>query len=238
VLFLDGEMPANALQERFAAAVAGGESEPSAELLHVVTPDLQPGIMPDLATAQGQEAIDEVIERLKTEVIIVDNLSAWVRGTGRENEAESWQPVAGWALRHRHAGRSILFVHHAGKGGAQRGTSKKEDLLDTVICLKRPPDYLPADGAVFEVHFEKARALYGSEAEGFEARLTIDNQGRQLWTCRTLETSTSDRVVELANSGLTQKEIAEELGINKSTVCRHYNRAQTEGRIDARRRTG
>jgi hypothetical protein len=76
------------------------------------------------------------------DLIVLDNLSTLVR-SGRENESESWLPVQEWALQLRKRGKSILFVHHAGKTGQQRGTSKKEDVLDTVISLKRPKDYSP-----------------------------------------------------------------------------------------------
>jgi len=41
------------------------------------------------------------------------------------------------------AGKSVFFVHPAGKSGTQRGSSRKEDVLDTVINLRRPPDYSP-----------------------------------------------------------------------------------------------
>ena len=54
----------------------------------------------------------------------------------KENDADSWVPVQAWALAQRRAGRSVLFVHHAGKSGLQRGTSRKEDVLDTVIALR------------------------------------------------------------------------------------------------------
>lgn len=54
-----------------------------------------------------------------------------------------------------------MFIHHAGKSGAQRGTSKREDVLDTVVALKRPGDYVTSQGARFEVHFEKARGIFG-----------------------------------------------------------------------------
>jgi hypothetical protein len=60
-----------------------------------------------------------------------------------ENEGESWVPMATWALARRREGRSVVFVHHAGKSGQQRGSSRREDLLDTVICLKHPSDYMP-----------------------------------------------------------------------------------------------
>ena len=58
-------------------------------------------------------------------------------------------------------GISVLFIHHAGKGGQQRGTSRREDVLDTVIAMRKPADFNPGDGAYFEIHFEKARGLYG-----------------------------------------------------------------------------
>ena len=68
-------------------------------------------------------------------------------------------------------GRAVLFVHHAGKGGPQRGTSRKEDVLDSVIALRRPEDYKASEGARFEVHFEKTRGFTGPDAEPFEATL-------------------------------------------------------------------
>ena len=68
----------------------------------------------------------------------------------------------------------MLVIHHGGKSGMQRGTSRKEDVLDTVIGLRKPPDYQADQGARFEIHFEKARGFYGPEAEPFEARLMGD----------------------------------------------------------------
>ena len=46
-----------------------------------------------------------------------------------------------------------------------------------------------------------------------------------------MEDSTFDRVVTLANDGLSQKDIALELGVNKSNVSRHIRRATGAGLI-------
>ena len=82
-------------------------------------------------------------------LVIVDNLATLCR-TGQPNDADSWLPIQTWALRLRAAGLSVLFIHHSGKNGGQRGTSAKEDILDTVIGLRRPSDYEATEGARFE----------------------------------------------------------------------------------------
>ncbi|MFZ2541127.1 MAG: AAA family ATPase [Gallionella sp.] len=231
VLLVDGEMPGAALQERLAAIVASAGIEPMPDYLSILTPDLQSGAMPDLATYEGQEAISEIVEKVNAELIIIDNLSCLVRGGGRENDAESWLSVSEWALMQRQRGRSVLFIHHSGKNGQQRGTSKKEDLLDVVIGLRRPPDYDPATGACFEIHYEKARHLSGDAVNPIEAQLTTDSAGLCTWAWRNVADSTFDRVVSLANEGLSQTDIANELEINRSTVSRAWRKADVEGKL-------
>jgi hypothetical protein len=229
VLYLDGEMPGAALRERVARIVESVTTEPPEGYLRFVTPDCQPeGIMPDLATYEGQDAVERVLGN--AQVIVIDNLSCLVRHAGKENDAESWLSVAEWGLRMRASGRSVLFVHHAGKGGQQRGTSKREDLLDASILLKRPSDYTPDQGARFEVHFEKARALFGQEVEPIEAALVTDPAGTQLWIMRPVAEAADRQMIELADLGLSQAEIARELGCHRSTVLRALNKAQLEGR--------
>ncbi|MBU4154057.1 MAG: AAA family ATPase [Proteobacteria bacterium] len=229
-IYVDGEMPISALQDRLAAIALMNDTEPPEGFLKLITPDLQSGAMPDLGTKEGQELVDSVVDP-DTSLIVIDNLSCLVRAGGKENDAESWLSVSEWALRHRAAGRSILFIHHSGKSGNQRGTSKREDLLDTVICLKHPADYDPSQGAQFEVNFEKARGLHGDDVRPFEARLITDDKGRPSWTIRDVEDSTLERCVELFKLGLKQAEIAVELDINKSNVSRALRKAEQQGLI-------
>lgn len=228
VLYLDGEMPAVSLQERLSRIVCSSEKKPPEDgFFRILTPDFQHKGIPDLGTAQGQELINQLITDT-TELIIVDNLSAFVR-TGKENDSEGWILMQEWALQQRAAGRSVLFIHHSGKDGKQRGTSKKEDLLDCVLSLKRPSDYNPQDGARFEIHFEKGRELYGDQADPFEAKLVTDELDKQTWSVERLSEATYSRVIDLAKQGLSQNEIAQELQINKSNVSRHMKRARQSG---------
>ena len=229
VIYLDGEMPGASLQSRILAMIADSEVDFDPDYFRILTPDLQDGVMPDLCTVEGQAAIDDLID--DAEIIIVDNLSSLARSGGNENSTESVEATSSWALRMRQQGRTVIFVHHSGKNGVQRGTSKREDILDVVINLRRPPDYKPSEGAKFEVHFEKGRDLQGDDAEPFEVALIKDEHGNQTWAMSTLEDSTFDRVVALAKEGLKQFEIADELGVNKSTVSRHHKRASELGMI-------
>jgi putative DNA primase/helicase len=225
VLFLDGEMPGVVLQERLAAIVASTGRELAAPL-RFVTPDLQAHGTPNLADPLDQERLEPLLDGVA--LVIVDNIATCCHG-GRENETEGWLPVQGWALRQRAAGRSVLFVHHAGKSGNQRGASSREDVLDTVVSLKRPGDYDPAQGARFVVTFEKSRGFHGDAAKGFEASLTTDAAGAQAWAVADLEDSTLDQVVALLRDEVPQADIARELQINRSTVSRHAKRARQEG---------
>jgi RecA-family ATPase len=139
VLYIDGEMPASTMQDRLKALVTASERKAEAPL-KILTPDLQPSRLLNLANRVDQEELEN--ELGDVELIVVDNLSCLVRG-GSENEAESWQPVQDWVLTQRARGRSVVLLHHDGKGGQQRGTSKKEDVLDTVIQLVSPKDHSP-----------------------------------------------------------------------------------------------
>lgn len=230
VLYLDGELPGTVMQSRLLTHLPQIEPEPG--YFRIFTPDLM-GMddqMPDLATSEGQAVINTMIEN-DTALIVIDNLSAWARGSRSENDAESWLPIASWVLSLRRQGIAVLIIHHAGKGGQQRGTSKREDLLDVVIRLSRPIDYDPKQGARFELTFTKARNLFGDQAEGLEITLNEDNDGAAQWSYTTLEGSTYQRVIDLANEGLIQSDIARELEVNRSTVSRHYRKANEAGMI-------
>jgi DNA-binding transcriptional ArsR family regulator len=227
-LYLDGEMPAAALQIRLREMVLADERDFDPTFLRIATPDIQDGhAMPDLATHSGQAAVEAIID--DAELVIVDNVSTLVRNTQRENDAESWREVGAWALQMRQRGRAVLFIHHSGKDLRQRGSSKREDTLDVVMALRRPSDYLAEQGARFEIHFEKYRNGSGEEAKAVEAWLAPGPDGKSVWTYRDVEDSTFDRVVALANEGLNGKEIADEIGINKSNVSRHLSKARTLG---------
>lgn len=107
-------------------------------------------------------------------------------------------------------------------------------MADALLPVKRgqqPADYRHGEGARFEVHYEKARNLHGDATNPIEAQLVVGEDGRGRWDFRRVEETTFDRVVALANEGLTRAEIAQELECNRSTVHRHWRRAEAGGLI-------
>jgi AAA domain/Homeodomain-like domain len=230
VLYIDGEMPAETMQERLAAIVAGfGPQPPADDYFRILISDLSQVGLPDLATLEGQAWINAQIG--DSEVLFLDNLSTLVR-SGKENEAEGWLPVQTWTLRHRRAGRAVVLMHHAGKAGAQRGTSRREDVLDTVISLRRPFDYSPDQGARFELHFEKSRGFYGEDARPFEARYEV-RDGAAAWTRTSIIEADRSRVVAAFRDGMSIRKTADALGIHRSKVERLRRKAMETGELGA-----
>jgi putative DNA primase/helicase len=217
------------MQRRLAAIVAGFRSEPpDPDYLRLLSADIVEGGLPDLGTHEGQAEVDTAIG--DAELLVIDNISTLVR-CGKENEAESWLPVQGWALAHRRAGRSVLFIHHAGKGGLQRGTSRREDVLDTVITLRRPADYLADQGARFEIVLEKGRAVHGDDARPIEARYE-ERDGAAIWTRTEVADAEINRVVDALRDGMSIREAAGKLGMHRSKVERLKKRAVEQGMLD------
>lgn len=229
VLYIDGEMPLETLQQRLSLVIAGSNATLDPANFTLLAADHQEFGLPDLSSTDGQSQIEPFLNGV--DLLILDNLSTLVRA-GRENESESWIVVQEWFLRLRRRGIAVLMVHHAGKGGNQRGTSKREDVLDTVIALRRPGNYDPSQGARFEVHLEKARGLAGDEAKAFEATLEVTEE-RAMWTCRDLEDVKLRQAADLFRDGLSVREVAAEMEISKSAAHRLKDKGKAEGLIDA-----
>ena len=227
VVYIDGEMPAITMQERLAGIAATDlrDDIQGAEGLQIVSQELQDPSMPDLSSHEGQMIFDQVTDG--ADLIIIDNISTLCRA-GAENKADDWTVVSDWALRMRKEGRTVLFIHHAGKGGQQRGTSKREDILDVVIALRDPLGE-KSSGASFEIHFEKARHLFGDDIEPVVATMD-DNK----WSTVKLADSIYSRIVALHKDGLNNVEIAGEVNLHKSNVGRQLDKAERSGDIPTR----
>lgn len=216
VLHVDGEMAAADLRERFKRIIDSSDVKPEPGMLEILTADLIEFGIGNLASPDVQAELDPWLDGV--ELLILDNLSSLTHVI-RDNDAESWNPIQEWLLRLRRRGVSVCVFHHAGKGGEQRGTSRREDVLDISISLRHPSDYVPAEGARFEVHFEKSRGVFGDCVRPFEAKMEVLND-KTIWTTREIEDVNYSRVKALLDDDLSVRDIADETGISKSTVHR------------------
>jgi len=229
VLYVDGEMAAGDMQSRLRMIEAASDRKADPAKLRIVTPDLVDGPMPDLSTEAGHALVNRAL-RPDTRLIVIDNLSCLAR-TGVENDAESWTSVASWALDMRRQGRSVLFIHHAGKQGQQRGTSKREDLLDTSIALTRPPGYLPSDGLRARVEFTKARGLYGDAVATVDVGLEPGPTGAPAWTWAKVGDEEGEEIERMLAEGRSVRDIERATGINRGKVFRTKKRMDEQQAI-------
>jgi putative DNA primase/helicase len=228
VLYIDGEMPLASLQERLRAISFGLVGEiPNAGFRILAADQTEGGI--NLSSEEGQKSLEPLLDDI--DLLIMDNLSTLC--TGSESASDAWLPMQNWLLTLRRQGVAVLLIHHAGTNGRQRGTSRREDTLDTVIALRRPEDYSPEQGARFEVHFDKLRNRVDSAgAIPFEASVestTADGQEGIRWSSCDLTPPILKRATELFADGLTVREVAAILHVSKSEAGRLRLRALDEG---------
>jgi putative DNA primase/helicase len=234
VLYVDGEMPLVSLQERLRAISTGLRAVIPNDGFRVLAADnTENGL--SIGSEMGQRALNPLLSDV--DLVIFDNLSTLCTN-GSESASDAWVPMQHWLLKLRRQGVAVLLVHHAGTNGRQRGTSRREDALDTVIALRRTEDYSPEEGARFEVHFEKLRnRVAGDAAAPFEAKLesiSADEAAGVRWIDCDLRPPVLKRAAELFQAGLSVREVAGTLRVSKTEAGRLRLRALSEGLLPAR----
>jgi len=234
VIYFDGEMGWESFNERM--ATVDNSSERSVEKgdpgkitggIKLVTINAwTERKLPNLADPACQGYYSDVVK--DSDLIIIDNLATIARAIdGRRScsDAEIWASVEGWAIKQRSEGKSIIFIHHAGKSGDQLGTSTKEFVLNTVIALTRASDYEQSEGVGFNLKYTKGRDLYGEHAQSLRVNLkeeesTIDHNGMKKvtkfsWQFRPLKDHLDERVEDLIRQGYGMSIVLAETGISR-----------------------
>jgi hypothetical protein len=214
VLYLDGEMAAVEMQQRLT------RFGPAPPTLRFLLADLNHGRALDLAHMDSQQRL--VTHWGDPELVVMDNLAS-LAGL-RTGDSDRWHDLHRFLMVQRQWGRGVLLVHHANKRGLQRGSSRREDILDLVMAMRRPAGWLPGDGTQFEIHFEKARSLHGAAIEPIRARLE-DRPDGHVWRHETLGDALFERALALLNQGHTAPRVAEALDLSRSMAYRLRKRA-------------
>jgi putative DNA primase/helicase len=229
-LYVDGELPAQDVQDRFKQLATHGRKEPLYIYSEAYARTL--GIpRANLLNHNWREALKGFLIKKGIKLLGLDNVSSLAPGID-ENSKKDWDPINQWFLDLRFAGIATIFFHHTSKTGDQRGTSGREDNLDCSILLQRPPHYMAEQGAKFIVQFRKSRVRTNelNLVADVEFALTEVN-GRVQWIWGTVKRKNQFEILKMLDRGISQAEIAKTLAIDKGYVSRVKSKAIKDGHL-------
>jgi putative DNA primase/helicase len=226
VLYVDGEMPMDLMQARI-------------RQLNAVTPNLtilnheylfdKTGKVLNIADKSQQEDITNYLLASNTKVVFLDNLSCLASDT-KESDADDWEKLNPWflSLRRRHI--AVVLLHHAGKSGLQRGTSRREDNAFWVIKLERVPLDDGEKGCRFSSAFDKNRNspsnsdpymwYYKPLCDYSSVEVNVQAYGQKVRMCNLI-----------AKGVVNNKDLAKEMGVGESRISQIAKALMDEGRI-------
>jgi hypothetical protein len=229
VLFVDGEMPLEELKARMQSYLHGTAPPDTLGWLAARAGEAD---LPDLADPAAQERYTAAVRGFGAQVVFFDNLTCLRQTTAEapENAVEAWYPVQRFLQRLNALGIATVTVHHASKGGSQRGSSAHTAIMDTVLKVAPLADNRRDPNAAhdIEVTFEKHRRFFAADAEPFRATCTVDLDDFATWR-REASDPLLLRVVELRKAGQSVRDIARALSTSKAAVQRRVERAKSRG---------
>ena len=184
----------------------------------------------NLVNQDWRQTIQNILLTRKVKLWVVDNIASLAPGLD-ENAKQDWDIINQWLLELRFSGISTIMLHHVSKDGRQRGTSAREDQLDTSIMLKSPHDYITEDGARFIMEFGKNRVdtEYLHLLSDQEFKLTLDENKNHVWTFGNAKAKTKNEILKLLDEGLSQTDIVNILTVHKGTVSKVRKQAIKNG---------
>jgi putative DNA primase/helicase len=146
-LYVDSEMTCQEIQERIKALMllAGKERAVPFYIYSDALRNLYGLSRSNLLSKTWREEFKAMLLNSGIKLVGFDNISSLTPGID-ENLKRDWDPINQWFLELRFEGISSVLFHHAGKTGFQRGTSAREDNIDSTILLECPPDYMSEEG--------------------------------------------------------------------------------------------
>lgn len=211
ILYVDGEMSQSDMHNRLALIFA--KQKPERDMFGLLCNSRSKEGLLDLSTTEGQSAVENELGDAK--VLFLDNITTLFR-SGAENEAESWASAERWLMSLRNRRLAVVLLHHSGKNGTQRGTSRREVALNNILRLHGNE----GDDCSFEVHFDKARNLTSKDKKTFKASLLTDESGSTVFARSESYSSRKEEILSLREQGLGIREMARKLGIDVAYVSR------------------
>ena len=237
VLYVDGEMNVQDLQDRIAHLLDTGAVELTEEgrkaalgnLLIEARQDQEPGsIFYDLTQEETRQTIRQKAQRMGAQLVILDNMTTLTDGLEDENDATKFKSLQGFFMEMKQAGVALILVHHANKGGKQlRGSTALEATFEVVLGLTKPT-IAPIGTAAFVTRFDKFRGKGDQRTQPLSWRLA--NEGWEVEQAEPEDLSEDPVIVALRSLNFTtQKELAEAVGIDQANVSRRIKKAKELG---------
>ena len=228
VLYIDGEMPPDLMRSRCKGLEAGSNN---LQFLNHEILFERSGKVLNVTNREIQDAITEKCIANGVKVLFLDNLSTLASGM-RENEADSWELVNSWLLDLRRRKIAVVIVHHAGRSGEMRGTSKREDNVFWIIALddaKKDAD--DKRGARFISRFTKPSRNTQEEVPAYEWHFVTD-EATSVVSIGCKLAQTMDVFLGLIEDGVTEcGQIAQEMKSSPASISRLAKKAIDAGKI-------
>ena len=232
VLYVDGEMPPDLMRVRCEGLQA---SNANLEFLnHEILFD-RTGKTLNITSREVQQAITSRCLNSHAKVLILDNLSTLASGM-KENEADSWELVNSWLLDLRRRKVAVVIVHHAGRSGQMRGTSKREDNVFWIIALDdQKGNADDKRGARFVSYFTKPSRNTQEEVPAVEWHFVTEANGDVSIAHK--QAQTLDVFRSVIESGVSKcDEIADAMKLPKYQISRMAKHAEIAGWLTRPRR--
>jgi len=223
VLYVDGEMSLDDYRERV-RTLSDGEGAFITLSHQLVFNRTQKAIC--LSNRTQQDELTRLCERERVEVLFLDNGACLFRNVA-ENDADAFRDmIEGWLLDLRRRGIAVVLVQHAGRNGAIRGTSKREDAAFWILRLDDAGEPDGGHGARFITQFAKNRNA-SQDPPPLDWSFKPDGS-KTLITYREADSMAIFR--QWVEDGLnTCSELAEEMGVTKGTISKMAKRAERDG---------
>lgn len=229
VLFIDGEMPLDMMRDRL---LGFGGSENITLLNHEILFERTQGII-NVTVPKQQDALLKLCIEQGFKLLILDNLSVCAFGI-KENDSFEWEQLHRWLLQFRRHGIAVILLHHAGKTGQIRGTTKREDAAAWVISLTDAKERsVDKRGSRFVSYFSK-QSRNCMDTMAYEWHVVLEDG---IVTTGWKLAQGADLVLQCIRDGVVEcSMIAGEMGISPATVCRLAKKLQDAGKIEVRGR--
>ncbi|MES2507058.1 MAG: AAA family ATPase [Verrucomicrobiota bacterium] len=166
-------------------------------------------------------------------LFIIDNLSTSQLGMA-ENDNDAFDDIRDWLLALRHRAITVLIVHHAGRNGLMRGSSRREDMAHWILSLKGCDDDDLQHKTAFTTTFTKCRNCTGAEARPLF--WTLDTRSTPL-TLLCSNNEDRDVLLDHIRNGVTRAgDLAELMEVACGTISRHAAKLERLGLITIRNR--